>query len=291
MQTSYVREFLETTRTLNYAEAADRLYISHSSLFKHIKALEEDLGGALFDRDGHNITLSEYGKAFLPYAKKLVAEEDACIGALAEWREAKDHNITVASDYRMLDLICRFQGKYPQYHVNYAEAEATASSTEILAKGGCDLALLCDARLDCAEYERILFCKDYMAAVLPVYHPLAGLKTIRLEELAEEDFIALPSYGAHAKYWNKAFQIAGFQPKVALTCARGTAVVECIDYRGGCSVMMENLTRSQNSDSIAIIRLEPEIEVGIDFWIRRDRYRSSAVQAFIDFIPKYRLEI
>ena len=49
MQTEYLKDFVTTAQKMNYSRAADSLYISHSSLFKHIKALEAEIGRELVE--------------------------------------------------------------------------------------------------------------------------------------------------------------------------------------------------------------------------------------------------
>lgn len=46
-------------------KAAEELQISQPALSKIIARLEEDLGVPLFDRQGRNIRLNTFGKAFL----------------------------------------------------------------------------------------------------------------------------------------------------------------------------------------------------------------------------------
>ena len=72
MNIKYLEEFLTLADTLNYSEAADKLYISQSTLSKHIIAIENELEFHLFDRDTRHISLSESGKAFYGYAKTIV---------------------------------------------------------------------------------------------------------------------------------------------------------------------------------------------------------------------------
>ena len=44
MELNYLREFKELAQTQNYAKAASHLYITQSTLSKHINALERELG-------------------------------------------------------------------------------------------------------------------------------------------------------------------------------------------------------------------------------------------------------
>ncbi|MCC8100740.1 MAG: LysR family transcriptional regulator [Clostridiales bacterium] len=284
MQTTYVREFLVVADTLNYAEAAKRLYTSHSSLFKHIKTLEDDIGGTLFDREGHSISLSEFGQEFLPHARRLIEDEDWCLGDLAKWKAASNDSITFTTDYRIVDLITLFHRKYPHYIIHNLEKENRNQSVQMLAKGEIDAALLCDEELDTELFDRIPFAVDSMAVVLPVSHPLAGETSIRLEQLKNENFIMLPTESRHFDYCRHAFADAHFTPRISMICARGDAVVQNIVDSGGCSIMMKNLTMRQNEGKIAIVPLEPEIEVHVDLWVRKKRRRSMAVQDFIRFV-------
>ena len=50
MDISYFREFAILAETKNYWAASERLFIGQSSLSKHIKAVETELGVSLFDR-------------------------------------------------------------------------------------------------------------------------------------------------------------------------------------------------------------------------------------------------
>lgn len=284
MQTDYLRDFLMMAKTLNYAEAANNLYISHSSLYKHIKALEEELGGALFDRDGRTITLSAYGQLFLPHAMRLVNVEERCMAELTTWREESAFSVRLSAEYKIWSSVYRFQKNYPQFKFQYQECESNAEMANMLARGTSDFALLCDADFDETEFQRIPYLTDYMAAVLPINHPLAGEERLNLSQLQQEDFVMLPRDTSHYRYCEKIMQMSNFTPHVVLTCTRGTAVVECIANNGGCSIMMEYLTKNQKNSAVKVIRLEPTVEVHVDIWKLRNRKLPPAAKTFLDSI-------
>lgn len=79
MEVQYVREFLTLVKYGNYLAAADELFISQSTLSKHIFALEKELGLSLLNRTTRKVQLNQYGAAFLPYAQKMVeADSVSC---------------------------------------------------------------------------------------------------------------------------------------------------------------------------------------------------------------------
>ena len=65
MEITYLQEFVELSKTLNFTVAAQRLYISQPVLSKHIKSLESELQLPLFDRKGKSIALTEFGRSYL----------------------------------------------------------------------------------------------------------------------------------------------------------------------------------------------------------------------------------
>lgn len=71
MTTEKMYEFLVLSKTLNYSKAANTLYISQSVLSKHIKDMEKELNVSLFERNTHEVILTNAGQ--------LLAQEAAAI--------------------------------------------------------------------------------------------------------------------------------------------------------------------------------------------------------------------
>ena len=75
MDIEILEEFIALAESCSFQETADRLHISQSSLSKHLKKLEAELGAALFDRSTRSVSLNELGMAFLPHARRIAAEK------------------------------------------------------------------------------------------------------------------------------------------------------------------------------------------------------------------------
>ena len=57
--------FLEAAKTLNFTEAASRLYISQQGLSRQIASLEKELELRLFDRTTRDVRLTRSGELLL----------------------------------------------------------------------------------------------------------------------------------------------------------------------------------------------------------------------------------
>ena len=64
MTFTQLRCFIEVARQLNFARAAETLYISQPAVSRQIHALENELGVRLFDRTRHVVALTSAGESF-----------------------------------------------------------------------------------------------------------------------------------------------------------------------------------------------------------------------------------
>ena len=73
MEFRTVAYFLEVAQKKSFTKAAQSLHISQPTLSKQIRLLEEELGCELFERKPRSVVLTDRGKAFLVWAKKINA--------------------------------------------------------------------------------------------------------------------------------------------------------------------------------------------------------------------------
>lgn len=74
MDISQIRYVLEAAKSSSMREASLNLYISQPALSSQIKALEEELGILIFERTNKGISLTDEGREFTAYAKKLLGQ-------------------------------------------------------------------------------------------------------------------------------------------------------------------------------------------------------------------------
>ena len=74
MNSEYLYEFMILAGTMNFSRAAEKLFITQSTLSRHIKELEAELGEPLFHRDSHCVELTAKGHLFVQEATRLNSE-------------------------------------------------------------------------------------------------------------------------------------------------------------------------------------------------------------------------
>lgn len=71
-----IQHALAVADDLNFARAAERVFLSQPALSRSIQTLEDELGFALFQRDHHAVSLLPQGRTFLDRARPLLAEAE-----------------------------------------------------------------------------------------------------------------------------------------------------------------------------------------------------------------------
>ncbi len=113
--------FQSAARTLNFSRSAEELNITQSAVSKHINALEQRLGTALFNRKAKGLELTyagaQYFKRIVP-ALTLIDEANALVAPF-DLREA----LTVAvspsfAQYSLIPHLSEFYAQYPNIRLN-----------------------------------------------------------------------------------------------------------------------------------------------------------------------------
>lgn len=77
MEMHQIKYFLAVTRTLNFTRAADQCNVTQPSLTRAIQKLEDEFGGALFNRERALTHLTELGRMVLPHLEQTYEAAEA----------------------------------------------------------------------------------------------------------------------------------------------------------------------------------------------------------------------
>lgn len=193
MEMSQIRYVIAAARTLNFTRAADACNVTQPALTKGIKALEAELGAALFLREGRRILLSAFGRSMLPHLRQIVEEADAA-HLLAENYRLLDKTplrlgvLSTIGHVRLARFLARLERAHAGIELAVSEGSPAHLRTE-LEEGRLDAAIL-TATEALAQVLRLqeLYEERYVV-VLPAQHRLREMNAIRLQDLSGEDYV------------------------------------------------------------------------------------------------------
>ena len=284
MEINYLREFAVLAQTLDFMEAADMLYISQSTLSKHIQSIESELRVPLFDRTTRKVRISKFGQMLLPYAQQITELQDNYTGILQSGRETDRDTLTVGSipalaQYSIIDIFVSFKKSRPQSTLNVMQA-GSEELKEMLRHKKCDLAFIRFTDEVDDDLVKIPYSIDTLVAVLPISHPLAKQKTIPLRMLADEDFLLIEKQTYLYRLCVNACKQSGFEPKIAFTDHKVGILVDLVIKGMGVALLMKQLALYVSNPTIAIVDVSPSVSTQISLCYLKGVELSDAAKHF-----------
>lgn len=260
MELFQLRYFLAVAEHLSFTRAAKALHLSQPPLSQQIKRLEGELGGELFQRSSRTVRLTDLGEAFVPRARSILLQtEDAAKEIRARTGLEKGVLRVGASGalaYHLLPLlIVKYRALYPNIDLHIVE-HRTPHLLDSAERHELDIALI---RLphNKTRLTITVLRREVLVAALPKSHPLAGSKSVKLKQLANEPFILISNRGE--PFHNLVLQLCArqsFMPNIICSGAEYATACRLVGLGVGVSILAEMGAKSHVEPSPAFVRIE-----------------------------------
>lgn len=122
-----LRAFEAVARCLNFRQAAEELHLTQPAVSRQIKALEDELGFALFTRGTRHVALTPAGAQLQAAVLPLLARLDGTVRQLRQGAGRQTIHLTTFPSFASLWLLPRleaFQREQPQLDIRVAANDA-----------------------------------------------------------------------------------------------------------------------------------------------------------------------
>ena len=135
-----LRAFEAAGRHLSFTRAAEELSVTHAAISHHVKALEDALGTALFERRNRRVVLTEAGQVLLPVMSESLDRVAETLDGLGTGPRALTVTLTPSFASRwLIPRLGRFRARHPEIDVRLAPSLRFVD----LAHEDCDMAVRC----------------------------------------------------------------------------------------------------------------------------------------------------
>lgn len=144
LDTDQLRSFLAIVDTGSFTRAAERVNKTQSAVSMHIRRLEEQLGCALFIKQGRGTRLSEEGEKLIDYARRIIQTEAGALAALSRKGLSGRVRLGMPDDYAeffLADILIRFSRSHPLVEVSVV-CESSLSLDAQVRASALDLAVV-----------------------------------------------------------------------------------------------------------------------------------------------------
>lgn len=220
MEFQQMRYVVAVAEERSFTRAAKKCHVVQSALSHQIKALETELGTALFARTSRRVELTAAGEAFLLQARASLEAADRALLAASAADGSIQGTLTVGiiptvAALNIPEVLGKFTRQHPAVKIKL-QVGASDAFVEAISQGAMDIAFLgLPDSLPPAGVDSKILAHEKLVAVVSASHSLANRRRLRLSEIAAEPFVDFPNGSTGRIPSDLAFQAAGLQRTVA----------------------------------------------------------------------------
>ncbi len=242
MEIQQIRYFLELSKELHFWHTAEKIFITQSSLSRHIKALETELGFELFERTKRSVKLTTAGVFMQKEWTKMLTQIDNIHiaarqihdGEVGELRIGHPGSITHSV---LPDLMATMTLRFPQLRLILTEL-MTIDMEKALLNFQVDIGFRREISTNNLLETRTMFSEKF-AVVLPQNHHL-NVKTLETIDILSQESFIIPNLETGSRYTEilkHIFKEANFEPKVNMVSEFGTTIISLVARGLGVSIL------------------------------------------------------
>lgn len=228
MDTAWLEVFREVAQRGSFTAAAKAMGYTQSAISRQVSSLESAADAPLFDRLPRGVRLTAEGHCLLGHAEAVLDRLGTARSDLAALRDLAGGRLRIGAfptaDASLVPrAIAAFQHAHAKVTLSLVEG-LTPDQLAQLHSGDIDLAVVSTAPswpLDTAHLDLHHLLDDTMFVALPPTHPLVGQGVLRLDQLAEERWVA--GRGRVDDTLITASIRIGFRPRIELMAAEWIA--------------------------------------------------------------------
>lgn len=189
-----LEQLLAIDKYKTLSKAAEELLISQPALSRSMQRLEEELQVTLFTRQKNKITFNENGKLALEYARKIVNSSLEMKEHLQAF-DKSNHTISIGScaPAPIWNLTPEVSILFPDMKIQ-SDMKSLNELVDGLINNKYQIIITTD-EMNLPDIISRKYCEEHLYISLPPAHPLAGHKSLTLNDLNGQSILILSKIG------------------------------------------------------------------------------------------------
>lgn len=299
MNISQIKYVLEVANSSSIREAATRLYISQPALSASIKELEDELGILIFERTNKGIYLTDEGREFVSYAKKVASQYEIMEERYLS-KDADKERFSVSTQHFSFSIhaFTKVIKKYNlEKYVFSIHETKTKDVLEDVKNLKSEVGIISFSSTNEAVIKKLI--KEYALEFTPLMkrdayiyvwknHEFAGREEISIEELADYPFLSFDQ-SDNSNYYLAEEALSDYDfPKSIKTDDRATSM-EIMSALHGYSIGTGTLSSSKAIlKGLVAIKLKEKDPLTIGYIVRKGGILSEYGEEYLKELLKYK---
>ncbi len=287
MDLRQLRYLVALAEERHFTRAAAREHIAQPALSQQIRRLEDEVGLALVERTTRHVAITRAGQLLVARARRILAELDAAQSELQGVRGLQTGHVAVGAMHTMgpVDVslaLAIFHERHPGVELTVREM-SSEELAGMLRVDELDLAFLSvTERIESHGLGLHQLVSEELVVVLPLGHPLAGRRRVRMAELSGEQFISYREGARLRELLRSAGLQAGFEPQIKLESNESQRIRRLVARRMGVAILPRSDAVTPGAEVAVVKLVRPSLHRDITLAWREERRLPPAAAEFLE---------
>ncbi len=287
MELRQLRYLVALAEERNFTRAAAREHVAQPALSQQIRRLEEEFGLTLVERTTRRVSMTGAGELLVARARRILAEIGAARAELQGLAGVQTGHVSIGAMHTMgpVDVslaLAMFRERYPRVELTVRE-QSSEELAEMLRVDELDLAFLSvTERIESHGLGLQRLVSEELVVVLPHDHRLGNRHTLRMAQLADEQFISYRVGARLRELLVTAGRAAGFEPRVTLESNESQRIRRLVARGLGVAILPRSDAEGPGADVAVAALVEPALTRDITLAWRDGRRLAPAAAAFLE---------
>lgn len=187
--------FLAVAKYNSFSKAAKHLFVTQPTLSRHVAELEKELKTELFIRESKKVVLTESGKICYEEAEKIKNLTDNIVNKINDSENNKKLKLNIgyltSIQSTINNQIIEFYNRHKDININMVGCYNNRVKELFEYKEVDIMVTVAEAVEGIHNIKKFKICKNELLVMISRDHPLAKKNTIKIDELRNEEIIAL----------------------------------------------------------------------------------------------------
>jgi DNA-binding transcriptional LysR family regulator len=241
--------FTAIVRHGSYTRAAEELFLTQPTVSMQIKKLTETVGMPLFEQIGKKLYLTDAGRALYKFSCEIFEHFARFEMTIANMKGLKQGTLRLAAVTTAKYFLPLILGKFCQQYPGVDVSLKVSNRERVLQRmsDNEDDLYIFGQPPEAIHTVAEPFLENPLVVVAPSNHPLAGMKAIPLERLAEQPMLVRESGSGTRMAAERLFAEQGLAMKIRMELGSNEALKQAVIGGLGISVLSRHTLASEAS--------------------------------------------
>lgn len=286
-----MRIFYEVAQCLNMTRVSEKFYISQSSVSQTISEIENELNVKLFDRINKKLYLTNEGKIFLSYVRRILNIYDEATEYIKDINLLEGGTLKLGASktvgvYIIPYVIKAFSNEYGNVDIN-TTIDNTNKICELIKKNEIDLAIV-EGEVNDDEILVNDLYTDELVVIAPANHKWKEYDYIDKEDILKEKLVLREPDSGTRQLVDSAFNAADLNINNYMELGDNEAIKKAVQLGIGVSCISFKCVEEEiKNGSLVMTRIEGiDLKRKITFIVHKDKYLNVTMNELIRIAKK-----